>query len=613
MATERDYIKEIPSIRGMFTALPSDKIPDGFAANSINIDYSTGGVIAPMKGFSLVGNSQGVTGKVFGIFGYSKNDNNELLVAVFDDGSTGTLMWLNEVRSRWETLVASLTTGYRMGFAAFNGTGTNSLIFCNTQQNFSTWTGAVAYYASDNGSNTITVTVDSPATTLATAGFSASGSLIIGGTTITYTGISSLTFTGCSAVPSSPTVGDGIAQLPDTTTHSALPKNNIFLVADGRLWAAGNPSAVNRLYYSQVGVATNFTAATAPDDPGFEDFPDGKGPIKSLGAKDGYVMILKKDLVRAYKLDYPSSTTRTPVRKTLFSAEDIGGSSVFGIAGIYNDLVYTTTLGAIRRLYVPDANESYKTDDWTQKIQPTVRALNWDESVTVFWPKERILLSAGRSEDSDNNDKVISIQFHEDEEDRTLIDIGTMDWPINCATIFRGDLYFGCSIASKVYKAFDGYEKDGGPYRAIYTTKQYDFLQTFLEKMNLLIPAFGRIGSGTTINFELLLDGGTRGVFNATLSSTDTGYIFQEAINTIGAFEIGVEPIGGTIEDANDLDKFRVFFNTSNNYTMYNIQLTIYSSGKGQRWLMSDLGYAVVDAHYTVPKNLKKAFNLNES
>lgn len=610
MSQKIEDLKVVPALRGLYTSKPSNKIPDGFAANVLNIDFSNGGTISPMKGYTLVGNVVG-DGECISEKNFIKGDNNQILLALMDDYTNAKLYWLNEVLNRWEQLSATnFATGKRMGWAPFNGTGSNLLVFCNGVQNYSTWRGAIAYYASDNGADQITVTVDSPYTTLALAGFPNTGSIIINGTTITYTGISALTFTGCSAVPAAPAVGHGIAIIPDETTYSALPKGNLLLAADGRVWMAGAPAAPNRLYYSEVGVGTNFTVGNNPGDPGLEDFPDGRGKINSLGVKEGFVIIIKQDLVRAFRLDYPSLTEKLPIRKTLFSAQEMGGSSEYGIIGVYNDLAYVSTLGGVRRLYVPDEREGFKADDWTQEILPTSRSLNWDKSAAGFFPKNRIIVASARSELSETkNDKVVYIQFHEDAEGNTVRDIGVMDWFTNCWENYRGDFYFASANKQAVYKAFDGYSKDGSPYSCIYTTKSYDFGEPFMEKKNLITPAAGKIGPGTDLNLEMSLDTGARGVFTGVFHSTDTDYIFPQIINTIGAFEIGVEPLGGTIDDIDELDKFLIFFTTSYRYSFYEVQLTVSSSGSGQRWTLEDLGFSAVDSKNEIPKKLKKSFN----
>ena len=94
----------------------------------------------------------------------------------------------------------------------------------------------------------------------------------------------------------------------------------------------------------------------------------------------------------------------------------------------------------------------------------------------------------------------------------------------------------------------------------------------------------------------------------------ETDFIVEPTYNTIGAFEVGTEPIGGTIEEIDELNVFLVFFRLPRQKP-YNIQLTAYGDGTnvdgttvGNRWAIEQIFVEPKDAERQIPKEKIKYF-----
>jgi hypothetical protein len=135
---------------------------------------------------------------------YETRDGVQIELKAYD---TGIYAYVEGVSTDYDLLKASFTADKEWGFANIGQSGdtTGLVFFCNGTEYPFKWTGAYANYSSDNGSNQITV---QGSVTLSSLGFTNTGTIIIGGVEITYTGLTNQTFTGCSAVPAAPTAGD---------------------------------------------------------------------------------------------------------------------------------------------------------------------------------------------------------------------------------------------------------------------------------------------------------------------------------------------------------------------------------------------------------------------
>src|SRR3990167_9342599 len=205
--------------KGFNSLRRATELPEGVAADCLNCDLGSSSIIAPIKGYSVFGNQANTGHKTIRRYTYTKGDGTEILLQVRDNETNYILDYLNKLDVRnnadgeWSILEAGLsrtvnqadgtTRKAEFGFAPFNDTGTDQLVYGNGVEALRIWNGAFAKIASTTV-NTIVINSDLTCTQL---GFSATGSLIINGTTYTYTGLSSKTFTGVGTNPTGEAAG----------------------------------------------------------------------------------------------------------------------------------------------------------------------------------------------------------------------------------------------------------------------------------------------------------------------------------------------------------------------------------------------------------------------
>ena len=595
---------------GMMSLLDATQIPDFYLANSQNVSCSSIGAIAPFKQFSQFANQLTTTGKITSATAVYRSDGTlyqpSIPLRVRDDDSTGTLEWYNKRANAWETLKASYTTGKIMVFADFNTATQDGVFYCNGTDKYTFWKKVIATVAS----NTATV-ITLNETSASTQGFPATGTVIVNGIEYAYTGISGATLTGLTGLPTFD-ANEGVALVIDESYDTADLRFDIMWVADGRIWGAKTTSC--RLLYSATGDGTNWTAGSAPASPGFKDFIEGDGSITALASIQENIILFKNNLVTLYRLDYPSATTRTERVQELKRGHSVGAVNQHGLVKIGDAIFYATAKGGIKSVYLSQTQEGFNFDDLTENIRPSVKGGVFTSARAIWFEKERVFVVAYKKDsDSTANDRCIVIEFSKNIDGSVIRLLGTLLWQVGAWFIYENELYFGGSFEPNCFKAFDGYEAGGAglPYRALFTTKRYRFSNNPLQQKEIFyIPITGRIGAGTTLKFQLDLDYlGSRAHLESSLASTELAYIIEPQFNTLGAFELGTEPICGTIDDIDELNYFKVYFTISQQHHPFDIQLTIYSEDAGARWTINDISFDVKDADFEIDSKLKKYFS----
>jgi len=600
---------------GLYTSKPASSIPDFYLANSVNMSVSSIGFLSPFKQYSAHGNTSDTNSYIINSQRFRKAIGTEIPIICVEDGSNVKLYWWNSVDSDYDFLL-DLTTGLVPSFSGdgFNTATTDQIYFTNKTDGMYEWTGAIGTVLSNTATvitlNSVTGFADAEALGFASGG----GDVVVNGTSYTYTGTSGWTLTGLSGLPTFD-ANEGVGELPTTVV---TPVNFSFLtVADGRIWAGLETSI--RLYYSQVGVGTNWTAGNNPDDPGVRDFVEGSGPIKGLSAIKEYVIVGKDDLIRYYKLDYPTSSSKTMKSEILRQGPDLGVATHFGMINVGNEVIYVSPKGGVRLVGISAESDGFIHEDLTEIIRPTIKDGVFTDCRATYFEPERVMLFAYKNNsDSTRNDRVIAIELYKNDETGQINRaISTMDWTVGGWFHYENELYLGSSFEAYTFKAFDSYTKDGGPTTAIATLKQYNFGDPFKQKKIGYLAVNGYIASGQVIKFELDYDTqGTRAHLTAQFDASEIKYIVQPQLNTIGAFEMGTEPIGGTIDDINELNYFQIFFRLPEGHKPHDLQLTVYGDGMdvnnqevvGTRFAIEHLAFKVEDARYKVEPNRIKYF-----
>jgi hypothetical protein len=585
--------------KGLITADEAGNISNAFQACQ-NIVFNKLG-FGVRKGYSLVGehDNTGTTG-IKSLYSYRLSDNSEVLLC----SHTTWLEWFNETGGtfgEWHTLVASLTSGKRFGFAPFNtttlSTAVNKLYFCNGVENYSEWNGANTYLTSACLLGATTINVSD------TTYFASSGSALLNGTTITYSGKGATTLTGCTNVPAA-SANDGVTQLPDTTTYSALPKMNFLLTAFSRIWGLGGNGVVqgNRLYYSQAGTSgiapdpTDFTSATTLAEPGFKDFPEGGARINSLGVQDGKIVVFKDDVINTYTFDY-TQANKYDITGNVIQGANVGCGALGATAEAISRIYYVSKQGGLKVLNREEASELQKPLYLTERILPTVKGFDFDNAVIAYDQENNLILVSCASEADVDNDTIICYDVRRD--------VITLFSGIaaSCFATYKKKLYFGHAIEPKVYKLFDGYTDDGTNINASATTEKYHFGIPGQPKALDTFYCDGWIKSGQDLHIRFDFDDNTQSYKEVVLNGDTTkDYIYDIAPNVFGENEFGKYPFGGDPTDFTGLYRFRVLIRFENT-KCFNTAVTYWSSGTGEAWFIGNAGFALIKSTQIV-KNI---------
>ena len=202
---------------------PTNVAAGYLVAPSQNMVTNNGDQVQTRKGYSLLGAAAVNNYPIISSYEWITNRGVEHALRRWND----TLEILYS--GTWYKLMAGLAiTGVNLVNSTFaelwdNTNKFDNLIFTDGTANLFNWTGALGTFASA----TATVVTLQGSATSASAGFAASGTIIINGTSATYSGLSTNTLTGVSVDFSSGTaVGSPVFQTPTTAAVSGFTNTN---------------------------------------------------------------------------------------------------------------------------------------------------------------------------------------------------------------------------------------------------------------------------------------------------------------------------------------------------------------------------------------------------
>lgn len=602
MSVATETWKIINQWNGWKTDRDSDDLSSSKSPDLLNVRFN-GSHFRGAKGYSLIGTRDNTAGEISAQYTYNRSDGKQRKVRVKDDGSTGVLQWWDTTNEEWYILLTGLTTAKKMGFAEFNTSTTNNLIMCNGVDNLSKWSGATTRLTAAASGSSPTLDVED------TTDFPASGTIIYNGTEKAYSSKTATTFTASAGNwHASASTNDGVAQAVDDSTHAALTKGNILLTAKDRLWIAGQPAAPTRLAYSDEGDAFTFTAGSDRDDSGSEDFFNIGGAITGLAEKGQEIIVLGKDGGDAFSFSYPTSTTKAPNFREIFRTPGRGCLSPRSVFKINSEVYFGSRNGIVSVADV-EGSEKVFTKSITRDILPTLREYDFSEAAAMYHEAEDILLMSCKSDpDFPGNDVVIGIEFYRDKEGNDTFGITRFDWPVNAFSILNNadgvpEIYFGSSLEMNSFKGFDTYQNDEAPRNIKYATKRLNFGDPFQQKGTPKCAVKGYIKDGTDIDVSILYDAGFKGEQTKTIES-DGDYVSDNVLNTIGAFALGTNPIGATVDEVSELKAFLVYLDLGVDYTWSDIQLIFESDTDGGTFLITHAGFVPDEEGFSSQDNI---------
>lgn len=532
---------------GMFTRNAETKNNPSYAWLAWNMKI-TGNTCEPITGFKQFANRLETDGRIRDAYNFILRDGSEIPIRVRDDGVNNNVEWYESTTDLWNILIKQ-TSGLTTGFQDYNGSTYNKLIFGNELDNFSIWSGikTVLTQALAGGETSIKVVDNS--------NFPASGTFIYNGTEIAYSAKpDAQTFTVISA-HASLGVNDGVAQAVDDSTGSGFAKTSIILSSQNRIWLLHSGARVD---YSKEGDAVVFTSGANRADAGQEDFPIVGGRGTGLATKDEYIFIFKERTIILFKWNYPDNITKTPDFKHLVIGDDQGAINHKGIANIYDEILYTSKKG------IKSLSKNLNTGAWqpgsiTDIISETIKNYDFSEASAFYDSENDVYLCACKSDNNQTaNNRVIAVwYFYLTDEAGNLqrtYGISILDLTADCFFRYNGKTYYGSSMEPNCYEMFTGNTKNGTTLQAVYTDNRNDYGKSSIKNASLYYIN-GFMKPGTNIKLKFIFDGGRNGTQEVEIPSTGD-HISASELNTIGAYEIGEELIGGLYTEASELLPF---------------------------------------------------------
>lgn len=571
MATQYEPVN-LTDHAGMVTVEEPNRIADANCVLTVNEDLTTKGSFGPRKGSQRLGNQNTGNGKILSETTMKLRAGTEIQVRTRqdDDNTKSVVEWYNSRLNVWEMIIDSLTQRLRMVFIPWNTSSEDRLYMCNGTDTWRKWKGIVSYVVS----NTATTLDVSDATD-----FPNSGTVWVNSVSYAYTGKVGNQLTGLTALPAF-TVDQGVTVAPETIAGMNSFKSNKAIGYAGRLWVAIGTG----LFYTKSGNPEDFTYSTprVVGDGGVEDFPEGGGNITGLAVRDEVLIIMKQDILRTFQFDRSDVLNEFPVTKPLGYSPNIGPASFHSVAGYLKEVYYVSKKGGLRQLTAVIAatnattQTSFDVVDLFDDILNSLTDVDFTDAATVVF-EDNILVACKETSSSTGNDIVLY-------KNRKTGAIGIIrGWNVNTWTIREGKLFFGSSVEPNSFQAFIGWTDNGGPISSRRITKRYDFGEPARKKEMSLIYIDGYIGDGTIIKVKVRLnEKGKRSIIERNIRYNGS-YVSSGISNTLGEEQLGINPLGGTLAEVDDLNFFRVYLTVPIKYH-YNYDLDITSEVPGARY-----------------------------
>ncbi len=601
------------NFRGLYSRDESGLVPSspasGVFCSALQNVQCEDGTITFVKGYTKQTNAASatttyaLTDNTFARFAYSykKMDGTNVVLLFLDNGK---IMWFNSARNHYETLHTGLTTGLDYSAVAYLLASTNvfersRVFFGNGTDNNMVWNAGTTTFASATAA---TITKQGTST-WADAGFEATGSVIINGTTYTYTGgTGTTTITGVAPDPTlaGHAVGSGIAQTVNTAlaTYSTTLKANIFFVYGGRL--ALSSTTTTQIKLSKVGDPTDFVTGGVGGTISVT-IGDGAGPITAAAVYDDKVIVHKRNGVIFMSISQVDATTEITKIKPLVLRDSVGAASLHATAGAEDESYYVSSdleFKAISRV-LQDENSSPGSKSLSDSVDPTLRQLIADATSVIFHEKQCYAsLRSGSVNDTVMQYDVTqrTFYFHKKAVGKWF----TLD----------GELLFTSPTQIQVYKWSDSFEDDGGSVGYLWRGGRLNLEDEFRKKKLYVFASHMRMTQATVVSVQIdyNIDGAlasyTFDVAGNGTSNSSGGYIISNQISaTYGTNPYGLVPYGGnTSANSEDTDLVEIIvFHTLPGISPYDVTVQFSANNEGQRAKILSFGF-LLDYRDETPK-----------
>jgi hypothetical protein len=534
--------------------------------------------------------------------GYSfrlRDGSNIILVA-----TDTTLEFFDELSQTFVNLLAGQTSG-DYGFAEFNvNTNAESRIyFGNGVDNSGYWNGGHTLLNGALVGGEATINIDSAYS------FLASGTVRIGTTNVTYTGITATSLTGCVGTPAS---ADNTPISQAVTTSASYPVGNVLMAAHNRLfWAPSNNHQM--VYFSAYGDSTSWSSNTVlsstATNAGAFNLIEGGGQVKAMSQDEASLYFFKGSMIYSANLT-DSFYSLNPFKPFDGRSRAVGAQGRRGVFIGGNSTFVCTPDNQVKSLQRVQYIDYPQLKPISYPIQPTCNNLDFS-SVAGICFKQWAFIACKSSVSATNNDTVLVYNTVEEHWETPIVGWQVGEWFIY--NDGEGEsLFFTDAISPNIWKLVTNVLSDG-PYQisASRSTKQYAFGSASEQKEFDDIFVEGYISPSSSIDIELLLDEkGFTGNNLTTFSGSETDYqLNKSTVNSFGLTPFATERFGSN-DDLTGLRKFRVHLkNDLRRVPFYVAQLKFSSSGYNQRWEIIRYGFLVRPHSQPTRTKLMRSFN----
>lgn len=325
--------------------------------------------------------------------------------------------------------------------------------------------------------------------------------------------------------------GVGIVKAAEEITTSTVPKGNIIVTHEQRLYVAGVSSYPQTMYDSQVGDGTDFSwtaGAAVPAEGGVEYFPEGGGPITSLAVKDR-VIVFKNDAIKTFEL---ATSGEIPVIKGGFQG---GAINHKGTTNSEGNVFFINKNEGLKIL----TDASVETNNLTTQpimdaLKPDLETLGLTSAYSYqFYP--RIYLGCAETSTTSFNNKLYWYDY-------TYQAWGEYNnWNFSQLVKYEDKLYGAGANSRNVYQLFNGFTDEGQPYLCSWKSKEFNydtphefktmrwlFIEGYMSQNAVLSASILYNGTSAMVQTDVLYGNGGY-VNNLTGSYTYNAYPYATA------------------------------------------------------------------------------------
>lgn len=545
-----------------------------------NIDFDGKGAWKIRNGYELFGNRTSGGGTIACNFPYKRAIRNDT-IPVRQRGTT--LEYYHEGTAQWETIKVTLTTGYTMGFENFtSATDTiDYLYFCDGNINLHRWTGGHTQLNGALAGAEGTITVDS------TTGFPSSGSIVIGTTTVTYSGVTTTTFTGCVGTPAAAD-NAAVTDLPSDFSAStgSKAKGNIMVVHNNQLIIANGQF----IKASDIDDFTDWnpTAGSLAYSKGFSG-----GTITNLKSRNNTLIVFTKDAIYGLTYTYTNDLQGFQINvDTIESAPNIGTSSPRGVIQADGEIFYMGADGVIRNLVNSSVSAIYNTGSISENIKNQLGKYQSNLSSCVAGFDKNKLYFSVQSNESTINDLVFVYDFKYSDQSQRKEAWTKYRMYVNGFFNYNGGFFFSSSGEPNSFRLFkdssnnDITTDDGGAISWYYKTPLFDFDKPELKFRLKKVIMRGFISPNSQVTINAIYDYGTTSSQEQSFLGSNSDFVFTPSVISLGESVMGEDTMIN--DEFNGFYPFTYPFDFGTNDS-YNIQLKISGGTSDEKFKLTRL------------------------